>query len=138
MPRALTSPNLAADFGAEAIANRSDSREIQSLLWALKPLSNLRGSIPLRFVTTFLMVALDEGKGVNAYARAVGVHRSVMSRYLRQIGDRARNGGPGLGLVAIKRHPTDLLKYQVFLTNKGRSIAENIFHELRRTSRRVH
>jgi DNA-binding MarR family transcriptional regulator len=117
---------------------RSDRREIQSLLWALKPLSNLRGSIPLRFVTTFLMVALDEGKGVNAYARAVGTHRSVMSRYLRQIGDRARNGGPGLGLVAVKRHPTDLLKYQVFLTDKGRSIAEKIFHELRRTSRGVH
>jgi DNA-binding MarR family transcriptional regulator len=117
---------------------RSDRREIQSLLWALKPLSNLRGSIPLRFVTTFLMVALDEGKGVNAYARAVGIHRSGMSRYLRQIGNRARNGGPGLGLVAVKRHPTDSLKYQVFLTDKGRLIAEKIFHELRRTSSGVH
>ena len=70
---------IAADRAVDPPAmKRSDRREIQSLLWALKPLSNLRGSIPLRFVTTFLMVALDEGKGVNAYARAVGTHRSVM------------------------------------------------------------
>jgi hypothetical protein len=135
--------NAPVVLGTNRVVNRPtikpcDKREVQSLLWALKPLSNLRGSIPLRFVTTFLMIALDEGKGVNAYARAVGTHRSVMSRYLRQIGDRARNGGPGLGLVAVKRHPTDLLKYQVFLTDKGRSIAEKIFHELRRTSRGVH
>jgi hypothetical protein len=33
-------------------------------LWALKPPANLRGSIPLPYVTIFLMVALDEGKSV--------------------------------------------------------------------------
>jgi hypothetical protein len=70
-------------------------RIIQCLLWALKPLSNLRGSIPLTYVTTFLMVALDKGKGVGAYARDLGIHRWTMSRYLRDIGARARNGGPG-------------------------------------------
>ena len=40
-------------------------------------------------MTTFLMVALDEGKGVSAYARALGISRTAMSRYLRDIGDRA-------------------------------------------------
>jgi hypothetical protein len=107
-------------------------------LWALKPLTNLRGSIPLPFVTTFLTVALDEGKGVNAYARAVGIHRAAMSRYLRDIGDRARNGGPGLGLVTIEPHPTAPLRSQVFLTNKGRLIAKEIFQQLRRVNGREH
>ena len=55
----------------------SDKRDFQSLLWALKPLINLSGSMPLPFVTTFLFVALDEGKGVNTYAREVGIHRSA-------------------------------------------------------------
>ncbi len=112
-----------------------DKRAIQGLLWALKPLANLRGSIPLPFVTTFLMVALDEGKGVNSYARALGIHRAAMSRYLRDIGDRARNGGPGLGLVTIEQDPTDPRKSQVFLTAKGRSIAKEIFQQLRRLKR---
>ena len=68
----------------------ADSRQlIQCLLSALKPLSNLRISIPLPYVTVFLMVALDEGKGVGAYARDLGIHRWTMSRYLCNIGARA-------------------------------------------------
>ena len=45
-------------------------------MWALKPLLNLRGfagTFPLVNVIIFLMVALDEGKSVSAYARAVGI-----------------------------------------------------------------
>ena len=80
---------------------QSDKRDFQSLLWALKPLINLSGFMPLPFVTTFLFVALDEGRGVNTYARAIGIHRSAMSRNLHALGDRARHGGPGLGLVTI-------------------------------------
>jgi hypothetical protein len=104
MARKPTSPTSPANLAAHS---HQDKRDIQTLLRALKPLGNLRGSIPLPFVTTFLMVALDEGKGVNAYAPAVGIHRSSMSRYLRDIGNRARNGGPGLGLVTVAAHPTD-------------------------------
>src|SRR5579863_3835080 len=124
---------LAADraIGPPAI-KRNHKRDIQSLLWALKPLANLRGSIPLSFVTTFLMVALEEGKGVNAYARDVGIDRSSMSRYLRDIGGRAKGGGPGLGLVKVEPHPTDSQRCQVFLTDKGRSVFKTIFQQLRR------
>ena len=112
----------------------SDERLIQALLWALKPLSNLRGSIPLPFVTTFLMVALDEGKGVCAYARAAGISRPTMSRHLHDIGDRARNGGPGLGLVTIRPHPSYAHRRQVFLTAKGHATAKLIFAPMRRAS----
>jgi DNA-binding MarR family transcriptional regulator len=126
--RSPTSSASASDLAA------SDKRLIQTLLWALKPLVNLRGSIPLPFVTTFLMVALDEGKGVNEYARALGVHRATMSRHLRGIGDRARHGGPGLGLVTVTQHPTDALRRQVFLTTKGRSVAKKVVEQIRRGS----
>jgi hypothetical protein len=112
---------------------QSHKRDVQSLLWALKPLTDLRDSIPLSYVTTFLMVALDEGKGVNAYARAVGTVRSSMSRRLREIGGRAKNGGPGLGLVKVEPHPTESQRRQVFLTKKGRSVSNNIFQRLRGT-----
>jgi hypothetical protein len=112
---------------------RSDKRDFQSLLWALKPLINLSGSMPLPFVTTFLFVALEEGKGVNTYAREIGVHRSAMSRNLHALGDRARNGGPGLGLVTVDPHPTATGKSEVHLTAKGRLVAEDVLQQLRRS-----
>src|SRR5579862_2523290 len=113
----------------------TDKRAIEALLWALKPLANLRGSIPLPYATTFLIVALDEGKSVNAYARAVGIHRAAMHRYVRNIGDRARNGGPGLGLVRTERHPTYSNRRQVLLTDKGRLLAAEIFQQIDRSER---
>ena len=118
---------------SEPPMERSDKRDFQSLLWALKPLINLSGSMPLPFVTTFLFVALDEGKGVNTYARAVGVHRSAMSRNLHALGDRARNGGPGLGLVTVDAHPTASGRSQVHLTAEGRLVATEVLQELRRS-----
>jgi hypothetical protein len=86
----------------------------------------------LPYATTFLMVALDEGKSVNAYARAVGIHRAAMHRYVRNIGDRARNGSPGLGLVRTERHPTYSNRRQVLLTDKGRLLAAEIFQQIHR------
>jgi hypothetical protein len=118
----------ASDF----LLRPTDKRAIQALLWALKPLANLRSSIPLPYATTFLMVAIDEGKSVNAYARAVGINRAMMHRYVRNIGDRARNGGPGLGLVRTEPHPTYSNRRQVLLTDKGRSLAKDIFRQMGR------
>ncbi len=122
-------PNSALDRSI----TRSDKIAAQALLWALRPLSNLHRPMPLPFMTAFLMVALDEGKGVNDYARAVGIHRAAMSRNLHAIGDRARNRGPGLGLVTIEPHPANPIKSRVFLTAKGRSIADQMFQQLRKT-----
>jgi len=112
----------------------SEKRTVESLLLALKPLTNLRSAIPLPYATTFLMVALAEGQSVNAYATAIGVNRFVMDRYIRGIGDRARNGGRGLGLVVVGRNPAYPNRRQVFLSPKGRALAKEI---LAQTSRKV-
>jgi len=105
---------------------------IQCLLWGLKPLVNLRGSIPLPYAIVFLLVALDEGNGVNYYARSLGIHRWRMSRYLRDIGSRNRSGGPGLGLVSVEHDGPRSTK--VVLTDKGRALAEEVFRQMRRLS----
>jgi len=115
----------------EVIA-RSDKRVVQTLLWALKPLSNLRRSIPLPYAITFLTVALEEGKPVGAYARELDFNRYVMSRYMQCIGDKARNGSTGLGLVTIKRTKGYPSRTEVFLTEKGRAVAAQVFGNLRR------
>ena len=115
----------------EAIAPK-DKRVIQTLLSALRPLSSLRRSIPLPYALTFLTVALDEGKPVGVYAREMDFNRWVMSRYLQCIGDRGRNGEAGLGLVTIKRIQGYPTRTEVFLTDKGRAVAAQVFRNLRR------
>ena len=115
----------------EAIAPK-DKRVIQTLLSALRPLSSLRRSIPLPYALTFLTVALDEGKPVGVYAREMDFNRWVMSRYLQCIGDRGRNGEAGLGLVTIKRIQGYPTRTKVFLTDKGRAVAAQVFRNLRR------
>ena len=115
----------------EAIAPK-DKRVIQTLLSALRPLSSLRRSIPLPYALTFLTVALDEGKPVGVYAREMDFNRWVMSRYLQCIGDRGRNGEAGLGSVTIKRIQGYPTRTEVFLTDKGRAVAAQVFRNLRR------
>jgi hypothetical protein len=111
----------------------NDKRVIQTLLWALKPLDNLTPrSIPLPYAITFLTVALDEGKPIGAYAHDLDFDRFVMTRYIQCIGDKGRHGNPGLGLVTVKRTETSPTKTEVYLTDKGRAVVEDIFCNLRR------
>ena len=109
---------------------RSDARIIQSLLLALEPLLNLRGPLPLRLATTFLTVAINEGHGVCEYARLVGIHRAIMSRYIHELADHDRDGGPGLGLLRIDEgsYPN---KQEIYLTKNGHAVAMAMLRSLR-------
>jgi hypothetical protein len=138
MRGALASPDIVVGSATKRVANGSDEIVVQALLWALKPLANLRGAVSLSAVTTFLMVALDEGKGVNTYARALGRDRRSVSRCLHDIGGRARNGGEGLGLISVDPHPTHPQKSQVHLTAKGLSLKREVLRQVRKAAVRDH
>jgi hypothetical protein len=121
---------------SDAIAP-GDKRVIQTLLWALKPLDNLSPrSIPLPYAITFLTVALDEGKPIGAYARDLDFDRFVMTRYIQCIGDKGRHGKDGLGLVTVKRTDTSPTRTEVYLTDKGRALATQVFGSLRQLTKR--
>ena len=91
------------------------------------------GPIPFPYMLTFLTVALEEGKSVGTYARELNVNRFLMSRHIRCIGDRARNGQAGLGLVTTRRVDNYPNRTAIFLTDKGRAIAAQVYRNLRRT-----
>src|SRR5262249_52961060 len=86
----------------------------------------LRVDMPLQYVTSFLLVAMDEGKGVGEYAERAGVSKSVMSRHLLDIGPRMRNQSTGFGLVETRTNPEDYRAHSVYLTAKGRAMMERI------------
>jgi DNA-binding MarR family transcriptional regulator len=110
----------------------SDERVTQTLLWALKTFDNLGRTVPLSYIIAFLTVALKEGQPIGAYARELACDRFVMTRYIQCIGDKGRHGTPGLGLVTVKRSVTSPVRTEVYLTDKGRAIAEQVFGNLRR------
>ena len=64
-------PNVVPD-GPEV---SRDKRAILALMRALKPFADIRGTrMPLSYVIVLLTVALDEGKSVGGYARALGIN----------------------------------------------------------------
>jgi DNA-binding MarR family transcriptional regulator len=86
--------------------------------------------MPLQYVTTFLLVALNEGRGVTEYAEMAGVSQSVMSRHLLDIGERDRYMEKGFGLITYRPNPFELRKHEVFLTDKGRALAHEIVRQM--------
>ena len=121
-------------MGSNLSITRADKQIIQSLLLALEPLSNIRssrGPVLLRLATAFLVVASNEGQGLNEYARRLGIDRSVMSRFIHELADRSRNGGPGLGLVSIDEGGRPNRQQEISLTKKGRAVARTMQRSLR-------
>jgi DNA-binding MarR family transcriptional regulator len=109
-----------------------DTRIIQSLLQAIDAFLKLRGPIPLREFVVFLHIALDEGNEAVEYADRLKIHRGAMAKYVHDLADRARDGGPGLGLIEFKyKSPNPNNRMPIFLTKKGRSIAAAILKSLR-------
>jgi DNA-binding MarR family transcriptional regulator len=119
-------------MGSDPFNTIDDTRIIQSLLQALDTFLKLRGPIPLRELVIFLHIALDEGNEAIEYADRLKLHRAAMSKYVHDLADRARNGGPGLGLIEFKyRGSNEHNRKPIFLTKKGRSVAAAILKSLR-------
>jgi DNA-binding MarR family transcriptional regulator len=119
-------------MGPDPSIASDDNRIIQSLLQALDEFLKLRGPIPLRELVVFLHIALDEGNEAIEYADRLKLSRAAMSKYVHDLANRARGGGPGLGLIEFKyKAPNPNNRMPIFLTKKGRSVAAAISKSLR-------
>jgi DNA-binding MarR family transcriptional regulator len=119
-------------MGPDPSTVSDDTKTIQSLLHALDAFLKLRGPIPLRELVVFLHIALDEGKEAIEYADRLKLSRAATSKYVHDLADRARGGGPGLGLIEFRyKSPNPNNRMPIFLTKKGRSVASAILKSLR-------
>jgi DNA-binding MarR family transcriptional regulator len=126
------SPPYLAGMGTDPSTTPDDGLIIQSLLQALGTFLNTRGSFPLRELVIFLHIALDEGHEAIEYADRLKLHRAQMSKYVHDLADRHRGGGPGLGLIEFRRTDRNLNnRRQIFLTKKGRVVAAAMLKSLR-------
>ena len=110
----------------------AEQKAVRNLLSALEPFRDLRSTMPLQYVTAFLLVCHEEGLGVGDYAERAGVSVSVMSRHLLDIGDRNRHMEEGFGLVTYRANPMELRKHEYMLTDKGRALAHKILRQWER------
>jgi DNA-binding MarR family transcriptional regulator len=83
-------------------------------------------SVPLQYVTLFLNIVLEEGKSVSEYERDLGTPQTVMSRHLKEIGERTRSKQEGLGLVRQHTDLNDMRKHLVQGTPLGKSVAHKV------------
>lgn len=109
----------------------ADKKLLAAFLNGHDPFVAIRHTLPMQYVRAFLLVALNEGRGVMEYAKEAGVAQSVMSRHLSDLGYKDRNGGPGYGLLTMRMDPLNLRRHQVMLTDKGRAISGAIVRAMK-------
>ena len=54
---------------------------------ALEPFRAERATMPLQYVTAFLLVATDENQNVSEYAKRAATSQSLMTRHLADLGE---------------------------------------------------
>jgi DNA-binding MarR family transcriptional regulator len=86
----------------------------------------IRRTMPIQHAYTFLLVASEEGCGVQEYAERAGVTQAVMTRILFALGARSRGRERGYGLVRQGIDTEDARKHQTFLTGKGKALMREI------------
>jgi DNA-binding MarR family transcriptional regulator len=99
---------------------------LKSQINALKPFRSLRDTMPLQYVSTFLLVATDEHQNVTEYAKRTGTSQSLMTRHLADLGTVNRHHKKGFGLVELYEDVMDRRNKLVRLTARGQSIVREM------------
>jgi DNA-binding MarR family transcriptional regulator len=104
----------------------AEERKLRALIQVLEPFEEL----PVGMLTAFLRVAMNEGTSLRDVVEASGKPQSTVSRHLLDLGERNRQGGPGLGLVQWRIAREELRRKEFTLTAKGRALLANILSAL--------
>ena len=114
----------------QSAKSADDDKVLANLLKALKPFRALRETMPLQYVSTFLLVASEEGLNVSTYAKRAGTSQSLMTRHLADLGTVNRYHEDGFGLVEAYYDLMDRRNRLIRLTAKGQRLVGQIFGAL--------
>jgi len=95
---------------------------LKAIYSALEPFRSVRETMPLQYVTAFLLVAQDEHQNVTTYATRAGTSQSLMTRHLADIGEVNRYHEEGMGLVEAYDDLMDRRNRLVKLSAKGQTV----------------
>lgn len=109
-----------------------DKAALSNLEAALKPFFKLRATMPMQYVTAFLLVALKEGQTVTELANGAGISSSLMTRHLADLGHNNRYHKHGYDLIVGENDPMDRRTKRQRLTDKGQRVVGQILGALTR------
>lgn len=110
----------------KASLTSEQTRLLKGQLNALNPFHKLLETMPLQYVTAFLLVAAAPDQNVTEYAKRAGTSQSLMSRHLADIGAVNRHHEEGFGLVELYEDVMDRRNKLVRLTAKGKGIVREM------------
>jgi hypothetical protein len=108
------------------IADTEIGQRIRAQRRTVEPWREIRQTMPLQYVYSFLLVAERPGLPVLEYARIAGVAQTVMSRHILDLGPRNRKMQPGFGLLETRQDQQDLRVHTVHLTRKGEQLKRRL------------
>lgn len=114
------------------VLSEEERDALRALYVALKPFRDINPSMPLSYITAYLLVGMNENKGVAEYAKQVDISPTVMTRNLLDIGERNRQREPGFGLITQTRDLYDLRKHNARPTPKGKALANHVLAAITR------
>jgi DNA-binding MarR family transcriptional regulator len=103
---------------------------LKAILAALEPFHQLRDTMPLQHVRSFLIVATEEHLNVSTYAIRAGTSQSLMTRYIADLGTVNRYHEDGFGLVEAYVDLMDRRNQRIRLTPKGKNLAWKMFQAI--------
>jgi DNA-binding MarR family transcriptional regulator len=108
------------------IGDKEITQRIRAQRRTLEPWREIRQTMPLQYVYTFLLVAERPGLPVLEYAKIAGVAHTVMSRHILDLGPRNRKMEPGFGLLETRQDQQDLRVHTVHLTREGERLKRRL------------
>jgi len=116
---------------------KDEQRALLKCLLFMEAFRVIRPIIPMQHAFAFLLVAMEEGRGVQEYAERAGITQPVMTRVLLALDPRGQKGAAGVGLVQQATDTEDFCKRQTFLTGKGKALMREIVRLIRSDDQRA-
>jgi DNA-binding MarR family transcriptional regulator len=116
-------------------------RNFDLLIGVMENFRKLDTEMPIQYATSFLQIALnedqDDGLSVQDLEGLIHLSQSATSRNVQALSKWFKAKVPGHDLVETFENPIDRRKKIVRLNTKGRTLANNLLHFLKRMNEPV-
>jgi len=110
------------DDGATSIDSDGSTHTFLNMLQMLREID---GEFPLQYGICLAQIAMDEGMSLTALSKKTNLGLSTVSRIVGALSKYRQNGNP-YGLVELKVSPQERRRKELYLSEKGRALMDNI------------
>lgn len=101
------------------------NKKLKKLQNILQELTTVDPEFPIQWALVFIEIAMEEGISLKDVSDRTGISMSVMSRTIGALSNARRMGKP-YGLIAVRHAKDDRRRKELYLSAKGRKLAEKL------------